>query len=175
MESRRSNKESVIQSGGNEKASPFVIRDVFSSFSLLITGKEFQSKVFHKFLLHFLLLFIFMPLPSPLFQFTYWQRCFWGQRGSFLLAAHRHLLFFPHSGPFLQVRFGGASLHVRKAARGSASQGSDAQCKDGKKSGEIWKLQDLRTEREEHKGTRSHVVVKHVSPLSQLCGRSVRR
>lgn len=56
MESRQSNKESALQRGGNEKASPFVIPDVFSPFSLLITAEEFQVQVPHRSFLPFLLL-----------------------------------------------------------------------------------------------------------------------
>lgn len=65
MENRHSNKESALQKGGNEKGSPFVIRDVFSPFSLLITGEEFQVQVSHESLLHFLLLF-FPPFSHSL-------------------------------------------------------------------------------------------------------------
>lgn len=61
MESRQSNKESALQRGGNEKGSPFVIRDVFSPFSLLITSEEFQVQVSHESLSRFLLL-----SPPPL-------------------------------------------------------------------------------------------------------------
>lgn len=68
MESRQSNKESALQRGGNEKGSPFVICDVFSPFSLLITGEEFQVQVSHESLLHFLLLF--SPLSATPFPFV---------------------------------------------------------------------------------------------------------
>lgn len=65
MESRQSNKESAIQRGGNENVSSFVIVVVFSSFSLLISGKEFQVKasIGSQALLLFLLFFFLSVAP----------------------------------------------------------------------------------------------------------------
>lgn len=77
MESRQSNKATAIQRGGNEKGSSFVIRDVFSSFSLLINDKEFRVGVSLGYRSPFCsscscLYFAATPFPL-LFQFTYYR------------------------------------------------------------------------------------------------------
>lgn len=68
MESRQSNKCDAMQRGGNEKGSSFVIRDVFSSFSLLINGKELRVEVSLGYRSPFALpapVFTSQPLPFP--------------------------------------------------------------------------------------------------------------
>lgn len=107
MESRQSNKATAIQRGGNEKDSSFVIRDVFSSFSLLINSKESQVEVSLGYWSPFAFpaaVFTLQPLPFLLFQFTYWHGAFRDTKGISFLQ------FIPFSPPrvllhLLQIAF----------------------------------------------------------------------
>lgn len=110
MESRQSNKESALQRGGNEKGSPFVIRDVFSPFSLLITSEEFQVQVSHESLSRFLLLPP-PPLSATPFPFVSVHLLARLLLGNFLLAVHPHLSLFLFSLRSDVIRFCGSQLN----------------------------------------------------------------
>lgn len=131
MESRQSNKEAAIQRGGNENGSCFVIRDVFSSFSLLISGKEYQVVVSLGSRSPFALparVSVSQPLPFPLFQFTYWHVAFRDTEGISFSRFIPFFFFFFLGFCFISLRllshndvihFVGASLTVPNVMPGS--------------------------------------------------------